>query len=59
MSTITLIINPIGDRDLDMVNEVGDLNISPMILLQPIDKNINKSLLKILPIQKKPIDTHL
>tara|TARA_Y100000996_G_scaffold409412_1_gene390019 strand:+ start:742 stop:909 length:168 start_codon:yes stop_codon:yes gene_type:complete len=37
-----LIINPIGDKDLAIVNAVGDLNISPMILLMPIAKNIAK-----------------
>ena len=38
--TITLIISPIGDRDLAMVNEVGDLKIKPIILLIPMIKNI-------------------
>tara|TARA_Y100001978_G_C23513069_1_gene346567 strand:+ start:307 stop:474 length:168 start_codon:yes stop_codon:yes gene_type:complete len=35
-----LIINPIGDKDLDTVNAVGDLNIKPIILLTPIAKKI-------------------
>jgi len=35
-------INPTGERDLDIVNEVGDLNIRPIILLIPIEKNIIK-----------------
>tara|TARA_B100000123_G_scaffold254988_1_gene217087 strand:+ start:791 stop:922 length:132 start_codon:yes stop_codon:yes gene_type:complete len=35
-------INPMGERDLDIVNEVGDLNTSPIILLTPIEKNIIK-----------------
>tara|TARA_A200000113_G_C8673753_1_gene293192 strand:- start:12 stop:143 length:132 start_codon:yes stop_codon:yes gene_type:complete len=35
-------INPMGERDLDIVNEVGDLNIRPIILLIPIEKNIIK-----------------
>lgn len=38
--TITLIISPIGDRDLAMVNDVGDLKIKPIILLIPMIKNI-------------------
>tara|TARA_B100000683_G_C11998953_1_gene352992 strand:+ start:126 stop:317 length:192 start_codon:yes stop_codon:yes gene_type:complete len=38
--TIMLIINPIGDKDLDTVNAVGDLNIKPIILLTPIAKKI-------------------
>tara|TARA_B100001027_G_scaffold124606_1_gene86059 strand:+ start:226 stop:363 length:138 start_codon:yes stop_codon:yes gene_type:complete len=37
-----LIINPVGDKDLAIVNAVGDLKISPMILLIPIAKNIAK-----------------
>ena len=35
-------INPMGERDLDIVNEVGDLNTRPMILLIPIEKKISK-----------------
>lgn len=35
-------INPIGESDLDIVKDVGDLNISPIILLIPIEKNIIK-----------------
>jgi hypothetical protein len=37
-----LMINPIGDKDLAIVNAVGDLKIRPMILLIPIAKNIAK-----------------
>jgi hypothetical protein len=37
-----LMINPTGERDLEIVNEVGDLNIRPIILLIPIEKNIIK-----------------
>ena len=37
-----LMINPTGERDLDIVNEVGDLNMRPIILLMPIEKNIIK-----------------
>ena len=37
-----LIINPIGDKDLAIVKEVGDLNIRPIMLLIPIEKNIVK-----------------
>ena len=33
-----LMINPIGERDLDIVKDVGDLNIRPIILLIPIEK---------------------
>ena len=39
--TIMLIISPMGDNALDMVNDVGDLNIRPIILLTPIVKKIN------------------
>ena len=35
-------INPIGESALDIVKDVGDLNIRPMILLIPIEKNIIK-----------------
>ena len=42
INTVMLIINPIGERDLEIVNEVGDLNIRPIILLIPIEKKINK-----------------
>ena len=37
-----LIINPIGDKDLAIVNAVGDLKMRPMILLIPIARNIAK-----------------
>tara|TARA_B100000609_G_scaffold58442_1_gene45628 strand:+ start:116 stop:277 length:162 start_codon:yes stop_codon:yes gene_type:complete len=40
--TTRLIINPIGESALDIVNEVGDLNTRPIILLIPIEKKINK-----------------
>ena len=42
INTVMLMINPIGERDLDIVNEVGDLNTRPIILLIPIEKNIIK-----------------
>ena len=42
ISTTILMINPIGESDLDIVKDVGDLNISPIILLIPIEKNIIK-----------------
>ena len=35
-------INPTGESDLDIVKDVGDLNMRPMILLMPIEKNIIK-----------------
>jgi hypothetical protein len=35
-------INPIGESDLDIVKDVGDLKIRPIILLIPIEKNIIK-----------------
>jgi hypothetical protein len=31
-----------GDNALEMVNDVGDLKIRPIILLTPIVRNINK-----------------
>jgi hypothetical protein len=42
INTIMLIINPIGDNDLEIVNDVGDLNTRPMMLLMPIEKKINR-----------------
>ena len=42
IKTIILIINPIGESALDIVKDVGDLNIRPMILLIHIEKNIIK-----------------
>ena len=42
INTTTLIINPIGDSDLEIVKDVGDLNTRPIILLTPIEKKINK-----------------
>jgi hypothetical protein len=37
-----LIINPMGDNDLEIVKDVGDLNTRPMMLLMPMEKNINR-----------------
>jgi hypothetical protein len=40
--TIMLIIRPIGEIALEIVNAVGDLNTRPIILLIPIVENISK-----------------
>jgi hypothetical protein len=42
INTTMLIINPMGDNDLEIVKDVGDLNTRPMMLLMPIEKKINR-----------------